>query len=86
MCRTHLCTGDTYLRTRVDMDAAVTLPTDGAADSVGDSDDEGATLLTVPERHQGVSSLTFKQNQGFVSLGGISSSTTQFLLVPDARP
>ena len=66
MCRTHLGTGDTYLWSRVDMDAAVTFPTDGAADSVGDSDDEGATLLTVPERHQGVSSLTFKQTQRHV--------------------
>ena len=62
MCLTHLGTGDTYLWTRVDMDAAVTLPTDGAADGVGDPDDEGATLLTVPERHQGVSSLTCKRN------------------------
>ena len=86
MCGNHLCTGDTYLWSRVDMDAAVTFPTDGAADSVGDSDDEGATLLTIPEGHQGISSLTCKQRQRHVSLGDITSSTTELLLVPDARP
>ena len=66
MCRTYLCTGDTYLWTRVDVDAAVTFPTNGAADSVCDSDDEGAALFTVPERHQGVSGLTCKQSQSHV--------------------
>ena len=48
---TYLCTGDTDLWSRIDVDAAVTLSTDGATYCIGDSDDEGTTLLTVSERH-----------------------------------
>ncbi len=56
--KTHLCAGDAYLRTGVDVDAAVRFPADGAAHCVGDANDQGAALLAVPQRHQGVSSLT----------------------------
>ncbi len=55
--------GHSNFWTGIDVHSAVGVARDRRANGVSDAQAEGATLLTVPQRHQGVSSLTRLRNE-----------------------
>lgn len=58
--QTHLGAGYSNLRSSVDVDSAVGLPGDGAADRVGDAHSQSSPLLTVAQGHEAVGSLPWR--------------------------